>query len=447
MGGLPIFIYFAFMLAYLYVIYKYRRDNLLLLILSCIYTFSALMSIVLYNSEAYSTTYKDVNFFSYILLYFLVIISFYPVKNNRALMGSMLVCSGTTLTRCFTFYLILLYLPQTILYIPETISNYQNILLDFEYAADMYDETAEVTHSQTGHNFSNLFSVFRGAFSQILVFWTFYYSCIDNKNKWFLYSLWICSLYPFFASFSNGSRTGIVWWMFEVLIAYLIFYKFLPPKTNRTLKIGLVVLISFVIVIFSILTIGRFSTREYEGTNEVNNSIVLYSGSGQLNFADDVIQNDVIQYGDNCFPLFRSIIGLSSSKNLYERQAKWGKVMKIRQGAFYTLYGDLCFDMSYWGAFVFFVFLAYKFNKRLSYTDYNYTVISNAFLLYFYCCILYNGLFYFSYKTIGGNLAIITNIAFYYLIKHSSMNNTQFYKTYGKIYRFIFTAISPNPRK
>lgn len=403
------------------------------------------MSIVYYTDN--SILYKDVNILSYILLYVLVLISFCPVKNNRTLSGNVLLCSGSSLTRYFTIWLILLYLPHTAILIPETIADYQNILLDYEYAADMYDEAAEATHKQTGYSFLNVASVFRGAFSQILVFWTFYYSCLKIRNKYMLYSLWVCFLYPFLASFSNGSRTGIVWWVFEVLIAYLIFYKFLTKKAGKVIKIGLISLVSFVIIVFAILTIGRFATREYEDTDEVNNSLVLYSGSGPLNFAADVLQNDVIQYGDNCFPFFRSLLGLSSSSNLYERQTKWGKLMKIKQGAFYTFYGDLCFDMSYCGALLFLVIIAFKFNKKLYYTDFNYTLISNAFLLYFYCCFLYNGLFYFSYKTVGGNLALITNVAFYYLIKHSSMNNIQFYKTYGKIHRFIFTSISSHQRE
>ena len=404
------------MITYIYVSYKKNKNNFLLLVLALIYTISAIMSVVLFFNN--TASYKDINIFSYAFLFILIVISFYPIKNQKALSGVQLTIVNITFEKFFSYCLILLYLPTVLYLIPESILNYQKIIFDFSYAAEMYDETAVTAASQTGHSLSNIFSVFRGAFSQILIFWTFYYSTRLYKGKWIAYLLWICTLYPFLSSFSLGSRTMIVWWVFEIMIGYLIFYKFLPKKTNKYIKLTLMVTLSVVLIIFSILTIGRFATREYTGTDEMENSLVLYSGSSQINFANVVFENDVIQYGDNCFPFFRSLLGLSSSSNLYERQAKWGKSMKTIQGAFYSLYGDLCFDMSCIGALLFIFLSSIIINKRLSFTDYKNTKLSKSFLLYFYCCILYNGLFYFSYKTIGGNLTLITNVIFYYLIKN-----------------------------
>lgn len=409
------------MVLYFYDIYRKDKENLLLLILSGVYTFSSIMSIVLYHSEKMS--YTNVNILSTLLLFVLVVVSFSPLKRTRFVNDGDIKSLNSRFVSIFSYWLIFLYLPQVIMLIPESVSNYRNILYDFEFAADMYDEAAEATSQQTGHSFLNIFSVFRGAFSQILVFWSFYYFSLHNRRKTIMYLIWICLLYPFLASFAGGSRTGIVWWSFEILIAYLIFRNRYSRNIKRLITITLSTIASVVLLVFAILTLGRFATREYIGTNEVNNSLVVYSGSGQLNFSEYVIQNDVIQYGDNCFPLFRSVLGLSSSSNLYERQAKWGRLMNIKQGAFYTLYGDLCFDLSYFGALLFFLIIALRCSHKFSLYSQRASPLPVIFILYFYCCFLYNGLFYFSYKTIGGNLAIITNFIFYFMLKQIQSSN------------------------
>ena len=124
-------------------------------------------------------------------------------------------------------------------------------------------------------------------------------------------------------------------------------------------------------------------------------------------------------------PFFRQILGLSYSKNIYDRQAKWGNSMKIEQGAFYTYIGDLCCDFSPYLAFILVFIVSILFNKGINQNNNSFMGTPRLFLLFFICSICYDGLFYFSFKTIGGNLKLIMNMLFFIFIQTRVVNSGQ----------------------
>jgi oligosaccharide repeat unit polymerase len=290
-------------------------------------------------------------------------------------------------------------------------------MFDFAYVSEMYADTADMTAAQTGRGFSNIGSIFRNSFSEVIVFFPFYYALYEKRNKIITILLWLSMLNPLLSSFRLGSRTMMSWWVLEVIVAFLFFRRYYAYDVRKRINKAVYSAIAGVVFVFAILTIGRFATGMYQNDSYVGGSLLSYAGQSTLNFSDDVLQNDVYQHGDNCFPLFRRIVGLESSSNLYERQAKWSLKMKIRQGSFYTFIGDLYNDFSpILGLLLLSIisFILYSFfNKK------NGCVLSSpkAYLIFFLACVLYNGLFYFSYKGTGGNLRIIVNLLFIVLLR------------------------------
>ena len=96
--------------------------------------------------------------------------------------------------------------------------------------------------------------------------------------------------------------------------------------------------------------------------------------------------------------------------------------MKIRQGAFYTFIGDFYCDFSPLFGFVLLFIISFIFYANIIQSDGIYVASSKLFVVFFYACICYNGLFYFSYKDIGGNLRLIVNILFVLLLKITPVN-------------------------
>lgn len=408
-------IVFCFLLLfYLVHLIKKRKDNLLLIGLAIFYLISAVVSVFYYKSVPEG--YKELNIISYIVLFISIIVAFYPLEGfypNRYISVKLVDLSNANV---IAISLILLYIPGMFFLIPSIITDFNRILLDFEYASDLYADTAELGARQTGVGLSNVYSVFRNVFAEIVVFFPFYYSLYERRNKNITVLLWLSITYPLLSSFNMGSRTMMTWWILEVIIAFVLFRKFYNPQLRKHINKVIFIVVLFVALTFALLTIGRFTTGMYEKDSYVGGSLVSYAGQGTINFADDILQNEVYQYGDNCFPLLRRMVGLESTSNLYERQIKWGSSMKIRQGNFYTFIGDLYNDFSPIIGFVMLSIFSLLLYGRIASKDGVRISSPKLFLVFFCACILYNGLFYFSYKGIGGNLKIIVNSFFIILL-------------------------------
>lgn len=404
-----VLLFFSFL-----TVLKKRRDNVLLIVLRLLYLGSAIVSVFHYCSTPES--YKELNIFSYFFLFISLIVASSPLYGYQPFRYENVQKMHISTANALAVILILLYLPDLILTIPEIIYDINEILFDFAYASEMYNDTAEMTATQTGQGINNIASVFRNSFSEVIVFFPFYYVLYEKRNKLITILLWLSMFSPLFTSFRLGSRTMMSWWILEIIICFLLFRNYYIKATSKWINRIVYAISSFVIVVFVLLTIGRFATGMYENDSHVENSLVSYAGQGTLNFSDDILQNDVYQYGDNCFPLFRRMIGLEASDNLYERQAKWSSSMKIRQGAFYTFIGDFYNDFSPFFGFVLLLFLSLILNSIIRRKDGKIISASKLYLIYFCSCVFFNGLFYFSYKGIGGNLRIIVNLLFILLL-------------------------------
>lgn len=375
-----------------------------------LYASSAVFSIFCYELKPYN--YPQISFLPFLYLYFALFISFSPIilYDNR---GSYIGHLPVFYINAFCLFLIGLYVPNVFREILFLASSYKMIIANLSYFADVYSQTADLTSQTTGSSLQNISSIFRGMFSEILVFMSFYYFVHPKRNKWILTGLIISLFQPLLSSISLASRTGMTYWLLNIFIAFVLFVPYFERSIKKAVRYIIILTVVLMGSVFTLITISRFTTRGYDAY--AGGSINEYMGQPMLNFNSYVLYNKVYQYGDNTAPLMRKMIGLETSKNLYERQFKWQSKMKIQQGAFYTFIGDFCFDYGIIITLIIVALLAWYIRKKTR-IRHQRTRLDKLFLLFFWSSICFNGLFYFSYKTIGGNLKIIMSILFFIIL-------------------------------
>lgn len=358
-------------------------------------------------------SYKTVTLGAYLLLFGLHLLVFAPVLrfNNRNLKEIDFLAPVFINTIAVIF--IVLYLPIVLRSVPEAVADFQKFLFDSSIYSELYSDNLSTVLSSSGRNFTNLLVIFTGMFSDIMVFFAFYYLTYPKRNTIIALLLLMCSTYPVLASILDGSRTGMTWWLFELIILFFIFSPLFSKRIKRLLRPLLVGLMLVVVTIFVLITFSRFAVGS--DRDAVNESFVHYVGQSMVNFGSDALNNNTYLYGDNTAPLFRRLVGLESSDNVLQRQMKWANKINVRTGAFYTAVGDLYYD---YGPLLLVLILAVcslMFAKLLKYKEGS-IALPKMLLLFFWCCICFDGVFYFPYKTIGGNLRIIALVLFVILL-------------------------------
>lgn len=390
-------------------IYKTKQIKLAesLLIL---YSASSVFSIFCY--DLLPNTFQNITLFPFLWLIFVLFVSFSPILyfENK---GSISYHLPTFYVNILACCLIALYVPSVLEKVTSFLTDSSGSFFQLDFFSERYVDVAELTKNQTGSSFQNILAILSSMFSEILVFVTFYYVINPQRNKWILIGLLISLFQPLLSSIFLASRTGMTYWLLNIVIAYFIFIPYYSQRTKKLVKSIITIVVVLMGSIFTLITISRFTTRGFD--NYAGSSIIEYMGQPMLNFNNFVFNNEVYQYGDNSAPLGRKILGLEASNNLYERQAKWESKMKIRQGVFYTFIGDLSFDFGPIVAFIIIAICSWYVRSKTIIRN-KLVPLSKLFLIFFWSCICFNGLFYFSYKTIGGNLKIITSILFYSLL-------------------------------
>lgn len=393
---------------FVYYSRKFNRNNVGLLLLT-LYLISAIFGIVAYSEYDYCN--NGIGFFSYIYLFLLLFCAFNPILKYNDTQLHSITPIPLVYVNVIGFFLIILFIPAIVSIIFEFAATFREAIFNVSIVTSLYDDTAEMI--QASGQSGNVFGIIRGLFSEIIIFYTGFYLTVKKKNKLILILLLFSSTYPLLSNFMLGSRTGMTYWIIEVLIVYALFGRFLNIKTKKMFKMLVFCLLAFFVIVVAILTIGRF-TRSGSLYDPLE-SVVVYAGQPMLNFNRYVLKEDVVQFGDNTAPIFRKMLGLESSDNLFVRQAKWAGKMQAPQGAFYTFIGDLCFD---YGSFVtFFLILVVSSFFYIKRTKSGHIQLYKLFSIFFWACLCCNGLFYFSYKTVGGNLKIICSILFYCLVR------------------------------
>ena len=372
-----------------------------------IYLLSSFFSLILYLND--SESYKNLNVLGFFIFYFLLFSSLLPIFAFNENKISEIKNIKIKYLNIVCVFLIIINIPSLVDIIYGVINNLKMLSFNYSFFSDKYIENRIDSLSKTSQGY-NYLSIFRNITSHICLFILFYLFTLPKKQ---IYSDFINFYFFFiyFASFCWGASLKFFVTLFNIVILYIIFRRYYDLKIKRIVNLFLTFMIFVSVLLVLIVTASRFSQNR-----DINpqDSVISYAGQSTLNFNKYIFVNTVNQYGDGTAPIFRRILGLESSSSLYERQDRWGASMEIKQGAFYTFIGDIWFDFGPLISIIILIIIP-LFIRFLTLESYL-IPLHKLFALYMWASICCSGVFYFTYKTIGGNLILISSILFYLLL-------------------------------
>ncbi len=398
-----VYINFFLYLILFFIFFTKHKDNKIGCLILSIYLFCAFASVLYFQHDA-SDNFHDkgnISLFPFIYLFIVLVIALLPLLKFKQKELELITAPRLEFINLFALFLIIVSTLGWIKIFPNLILAVTNSSM----LEDIYQETMDSVSQQTGRNLSNIGQVLCAMFSEITLFFSFYYTTLKKKNRFILFLLWFSSFYAVASSFSFGLRSGIARFILSCLFLYILFKPFIEERILKILNKTLIVIVLLIVIAFGAITISRFANNTYFGTTNSNFSILSYTGQSFIYFDEYGLNSDIKQNGDNTLPLFRRILGLEASNNLIERQEKWGNVMNIKQGVFYTFIGDFVFDFGTVFVFVAISILSYLFVRKTKFSKH--IPLRKLLILFLIFNICAGGVFYFPYKTVGGNLQII----------------------------------------
>lgn len=315
----------------------------------------------------------------------------------------------------------IIFIISTLFYFPESISKMSQgitmIMIDSTYGLDMYNETMEGA-SEAGKSVSNIASIISGAFTQIGLLLTVYYLTLTNGKKWIAIGLVLSSIMTMMGGISTGQRGAIVEPLLVLMATYFLLKRYIIPRYRKSIKIAGIILLSFLALVVTLLTISRFDSPN--SSMDARSSTYYYLGHANLTFNNYALDDNGIRYGDRTVPIFKKMLGFSNvPNNFIERRAKYPR-LKVNDEVFVTYVGDLAIDYGPIVAFIIIVTFSLLFTNKIRAKNGLYS-FHQLLLVHFvlYLCVI-GGVKLFPYSDIGGNLKIIAFVLTYLFFKISS---------------------------
>lgn len=207
----------------------------------------------------------------------------------------------------------------------------------------------------------------------------------------------------------SSGRNGLVFFCISIIGSILLFWNLLESTAKRVMIAGSLGIIVLSVVTVLTITWSRFSDRQDVSPME---SVLVYSGQPMLHFCEYVYQARSRSHGDMNFPLLRAALGMEFSASLSIRKHIWETEMQMPFGVFYTVFGDFMLDFGVMLGSALFIVVALW--VILSTRNGAMAVeLHELFLIYVLFLLVGPGIFYFMYKTIGGNLQVLCMVCSY----------------------------------
>ena len=375
-----------------------------------LYLLYSVSSFFLYISPESRSDYTKITFFPFIYFFIVFYFAFLPVRNCNYKKIIRIARPSDFLINSISVFIILLSLISIVDTIEHIGEGLTLILLDTGGGKELYETTAD-TISKTGSgSLANIVGVISSSFHYIGVFLFFYYLTFNKEKRktLIIWGLGISMVLGILSGIASGSRNGAVNNILGIGITYFLFKGFYSEKIRRTVRIvGLVFVILITIPIVAITT-SRF------GEEQSSSSVLLYVGSGNLNFNQYALDDNGIRYGDRTIPLFKRMLGFNNvPRNYIERRAKYPQ-LKINDESFSTFIGDFAIDYGPFLCVLIFIIGGVLFYNK---TRVKAGVITFGQLLglHFVLCMLVQGGTLFSFADVGGNLRLIVYLIIYVL--------------------------------
>lgn len=271
-----------------------------------IYTLSFLCSVLLIILEFQQKNPKIDNYFGgYLFLTVSLWLYLYPFIEINDSNFEYLRIPSKKIIKCISVILSVCSIYSIVFYLPVA---YKMIAVDIADIANVRSMVTTGNHPFIEPSIKNgLAKLFAFLYNlQLTLF--FINLIIDRKIRFFSWVILFSSLsYPVFVLAFMG-RDGIVFWIFSFIFSFLLFRKYLHGGILKTLKKITVVIFSFFLFFFLIISVGRFLVAN-EDAMQLFESLLSYIGQGPINFAEYYyIPNMISDGGQSLFlPLVKDI--------------------------------------------------------------------------------------------------------------------------------------------
>ena len=242
-------------------------------------------------------------------------------------------------------------------------------------------------------------------FRYFYIFLLFYYFSSQRKEKYVFIAIFsMAVIVSVLLDLSNGVRGPILGTAFQVVCALLVFLDSYSALVKKRVKRIMIVLSGFMIIAFSIITVGRFSSEQNAVENAMTYYAKSYASQSFLNFNQYGLDNGGLRYGDKTYPIIRKIMGLNYSKSYMERRNHYWQ-LHMDDSVFYTFIGDFTLDYGPFGAAAILLIIClfyYVILKRRGPISLGQLVI--VYLIFIKCA---NGFTLYPFAELGGNRALI----------------------------------------
>ena len=259
-------------------------------------------------------------------------------------------------------------------------------------------------------------SILKGATTDIVILLLIFH--LINNNKIGIIAMLACMGYNILFSLSIGQRAGILEVIFSVILIYFIVKNTLTEKVRRRLSISLVFFGILTIVAFGMLTFARFSERD----NSIANYVLTYYSESWYIFNNHGIDPGGCRYGDFTAPLVRRLMGQTYTQTMFESIDTF-TTMRTNCSIFNTVVGD--FTMDYGAIWTALLFIGYALlmHHAIRGTNTEEFPFEKLIIIIIAWRIASIGFIAFSYRGIGGNLQLVTDIILYFILKHRYVIN------------------------
>lgn len=251
-------------------------------------------------------------------------------------------------------------------------------------------------------------------FPTLALFLWFYIKAFTKCPTILRTSLLIASIIQAITSIISAGRAAMIFWMFDFILIYSYFYKYLAPKQKRYINIIFGSIGTLCLFLLLAITISRFDQTNRDPLV----SLYGYAGQHINNFCAMISQGSNSPFSfDREFPLTAKLLG--QQYNILDHYDNIASHVKILVNVFGTFGGDLYLDLGIIGYISFFTLWTIGYilikNKWTSLKFYN------IFIFIILLSFITKGLFSWPltghYTTFAIMLMFLNRYLFKYIIK------------------------------
>lgn len=258
--------------------------------------------------------------------------------------------------------------------------------------------------------FERIISIIKGATTDIVILLLAYH--ILTKQKIGTIAMAACMGYNVLYSLSIGQRAVILEIIFSVVFIFLITRHALEETTRRRFSIALISFGGVAVLAFGVLTFARFTERE----NSVADYVLTYYSESWYIFNNHGLDPGGCRYGDFTAPLARKMMGKPCTQTMFENIDNFPS-MRTNCSIFNTVAGDFTMDFgAIWTAIMFLIY-AVLMHMAIRDADNENFPFAKLIIAIIAWRIASMGFITYSYRGIGGNLQVVTDILFYFILR------------------------------